>query len=64
MMRRLLVTTVLGAFLVSLGGCVVHTRPARHSSASRAPQCKPSQYWDGKKCRHKGKGHGARKHDD
>ncbi|HSM92237.1 MAG TPA: hypothetical protein VLT47_05065 [Anaeromyxobacteraceae bacterium] len=26
--------------------------------------CKPNQYWDGEKCRHKGKGHGARKHDD
>ncbi len=27
-------------------------------------QCHPSQYWDGERCRHKGKGHGARKHDD
>lgn len=29
-----------------------------------APQCRPSQYWDGERCRHKGRGHGARKHDD
>jgi hypothetical protein len=27
------------------------------------PQCHPSQYWDGTQCRHKGQGHGARKHD-
>lgn len=26
-------------------------------------QCRPNQYWDGDECRHKGKGHGARKHD-
>ncbi len=26
--------------------------------------CRPNQYWDGERCRHKGKGHGARKHDD
>jgi hypothetical protein len=28
------------------------------------PDCHPSQYWDGDQCRHKGKGKGARKHDD
>jgi hypothetical protein len=28
-----------------------------------APQCRPNQYWDGTMCRHKGQGHGARKHD-
>lgn len=27
------------------------------------PQCRPDQYWDGEICRHKGQGHGARKHD-
>lgn len=27
-------------------------------------ECHPSQYWDGDECRHKGKGKGARKHDD
>ncbi len=26
--------------------------------------CHPNQYWDGERCRHKGRGHGARKHDD
>ncbi len=26
--------------------------------------CRHNQYWDGERCRHKGKGHGARKHDD
>ncbi|MCI0572002.1 MAG: hypothetical protein L0Y66_14710 [Myxococcaceae bacterium] len=27
-------------------------------------ECHPSQYWDGERCKHKGKGKGARKHDD
>ena len=38
--------------------------PPPPQSPPAAPQCRPSQYWDGEKCRHKGKGHGARKHDD
>jgi hypothetical protein len=25
--------------------------------------CRPNEYWDGDSCKHKGKGHGARKHD-
>ena len=59
----LLGTTVIA---LSLSGCFVHTRDrghghGRHASKSRG--CHPSQYWDGNKCRHKGKGHGARKHD-
>jgi hypothetical protein len=54
-----------------LGGCLVHTTDGyggggygggRRSSAAR-PACHPSQYWDGSMCRHKGRGHGARKHD-
>jgi len=48
-------------------GCLVvgkHTRSfAAPSSSSSSPSCHPSQYWDGSQCRHKGKGHGARKHD-
>jgi hypothetical protein len=27
-------------------------------------ECRPNQYWDGEECRHKGRGWGARKHDD
>jgi hypothetical protein len=34
------------------------------SSKSAKKECKPSQYWDGETCRHKGQGKGARKHDD
>jgi hypothetical protein len=33
------------------------------SSLKKADGCDPNQYWDGTMCRHKGKGHGARKHD-
>jgi hypothetical protein len=67
-MRRFL----SGALLVTIGslaaGCVVvEKRPARTVVArpvvAAPPACHPSQYWDGNQCRHKGKGHGARKHD-
>jgi hypothetical protein len=62
-------TSILSlAFLIALvslgaGGCVVHTHKNRGSYASKSHGCHPSQYWDGHQCRHKGKGHGARKHD-
>lgn len=46
-----------------LGGCVVHTHRGRSRAAVKSKKCAPSHYWDGHKCRHKGKGHGARKHD-
>ncbi len=40
------------------------SRQAVKSSSSKRKECKPSQYWDGEQCRHKGQGKGARKHDD
>lgn len=69
MIIRSLITAVCAVFL--LNGCLVAksvgaptTGSKRSSLESGASQCKPSQYWDGEKCRHKGKGKGARKHDD
>jgi len=53
----LLVTGALGV------GCVVVEKRTRAVVATPTPSCHPSQYWDGAQCRHKGKGHGARKHD-
>jgi hypothetical protein len=57
----------LAALVLSgaLSGCIVHTRDRGHrrSRVSKSSRCHPSQYWDGHTCRHKGKGHGARKHD-
>jgi hypothetical protein len=66
-MKPLLSATTLGLFLLAASGCVVHRHhPARTSRTVVVHKagCKPSHYWDGYKCRHKGKGHGARKHDD
>ena len=61
-----LVLPVLG--LLSLGGCIVRTPdvlvPVKTKKSNLSSRCEPSQYWDGEKCRHKGKGKGARKHDD
>jgi hypothetical protein len=60
-MKTLLTGTLLLCF--ALSGCVVyrgHDRPMAYKSSVR---CHPSQYWDGAMCRHKGQGHGARKHD-
>jgi hypothetical protein len=55
--------------LFCLGGCIVRTPvvvvPAKtKKSKASSSDCHPSQYWDGEQCRHKGKGKGARKHDD
>ena len=67
-MRRTLSILVIFLFAVALSGCFVTSRPGhghRHSHARHGKRggCHPSQYWDGRQCRHKGKGHGARKHD-
>jgi hypothetical protein len=66
-MRTKLIALVVAAFLApTLGGCIVHTHDRhrhRGHSTVRRPACHPSQYWDGDQCRHKGRGHGARKHD-
>ncbi len=64
-------TTLIGLLaMLVLQACAVRFGPppapgtSRSALSSSSPQCHPSQYWDGEKCRHKGKGHGARKHDD
>jgi hypothetical protein len=64
-MKKLIVTLGLTGLMLSVSGCILHSgRPHghRHSAVSQ-PSCRPNQYWDGNQCRHKGKGHGARKHD-
>lgn len=78
-MKQTVVTLVFSAFLLPSAGCILHThhRPGHHHSSVRSKgkgrhhhhhkkkrRCHPSQRWDGERCRHKGKGHGARKHDD
>lgn len=70
-MKRITPLLMAVAFVVSTSGCAIVAVPKRTSTRSSSaalkssgdPECKPSQYWDGKMCRHKGKGHGARKHD-
>jgi hypothetical protein len=62
-----LLLPVLGLF--SLGGCIVHPPPlivvpVKTKKSNLSANCDNNQYWDGEKCRHKGKGKGARKHDD
>jgi hypothetical protein len=62
-MRKLLPALLLSFSFAGAGsGCIVHAHPpGKHKHAKK---CHPSQYWDGHHCRHRGKGHGARKHDD
>lgn len=64
-----LLATVLS---LGAGGCLFvsdgHYRgSSQHHRVSKGHQrraaCRPSHYWDGQRCRHKGKGRGARKHD-
>ena len=69
MLRSRFISLVLVAiFGTAASGCIIHThghgnRPAKLKKVKKAKKCPPSHYWDGKKCRHKGKGKGARKHD-
>lgn len=69
-MRTFVLVLSAASFLFT--GCVLvhdhgrHYGTHRSELSSREPerQCHPSQYWDGERCVHKGRGHGARKHDD
>ena len=65
-MKQLIACASLALFLTAASGCVVHRYPAstQRVVVVKEKGCHPSQYWDGSKCRHKGKGWGARKHDD
>jgi hypothetical protein len=69
MNRTLVVLSAVCAF--ALSGCVLVKSDRKGTGSSRSglsspgkKDCHPSQYWDGEKCKHKGKGKGARKHDD
>jgi hypothetical protein len=65
-MRLTLSLLVSAMFVLPLGGCLVTSRGHSHGhvrSGGGGGGCHPSQYWDGRQCRHKGRGHGARKHD-
>jgi hypothetical protein len=60
--------SVAAAFVFS--GCVLVKQDRRgpgvvkHELDGKDKRCRPNQYWDGDSCKHKGKGHGARKHDE
>jgi hypothetical protein len=62
---KVLMVLLVGLYLVPVTGCILV--PVRGPGMGRGGggpvQCHPSQYWDGAQCRHKGNGHGARKHD-
>ena len=71
-MTRVLLCSIAASSLL-LSGCIVvkdnrrddGVRSKRSALSSKDKrECHPSQYWDGERCRHKGKGKGARKHDD
>lgn len=60
-MRRVLLVGLLSVGPLFASGCVVVEKTTQ--AIGGRPSCRPSQYWDGNQCRHKGQGHGARKHD-
>lgn len=69
-MRTIRTGLFVAAAAFLFNGCVVVKDKHHHHHHGRSKhalkhhkRCHPSQYWDGHKCRHKGKGHGARKHD-
>jgi len=63
-MNARLLLPLLG--LMTLGGCIVVRTPPRKSATKvvvvKERDCHPSQYWDGERCVHKGKGKGHGKH--
>jgi hypothetical protein len=71
MKKLLLIALLFGGLSISTPGCIVRTHNnSRHGHVHRSRghqpkrvRCARSQYWDGHQCRHKGRGHGARKHD-
>ena len=69
MPRRLATFLIIAAFLgTSASSCILHThghrrQAVRSKKAKKTKKCPPSHYWNGKRCKHKGKGKGARKHD-
>ena len=68
-LKSALLLTAFSATLLLGSGCssrrFVPVGTSRQSvKSSSKKECKPSQYWDGETCRHKGQGKGARKHDD
>jgi hypothetical protein len=72
-----LLAVFLGLLTMVLGGCIVRhrgprhghrhyrSRPVKHRGHHKIKRrsCARSHYWDGRRCRHRGRGHGARKHD-
>jgi len=75
MSPRLWRALAIALIALFFAGCIVHTRdrrPVHHRGHAvkhkkrrkgHRAHCAPSHYWDGSKCRHKGRGRGARKHD-
>jgi len=64
-MAKLIPWLVLACICIQGSACVVTPAHRREKTVVVTERsCHPSQYWDGSQCRHKGKGHGARKHDD
>ena len=48
------------ALAISLGGCLVESRPTR--TVVRERECPPAHHWEGGSCVHNGHGHGHDKH--
>jgi hypothetical protein len=50
------------AISVALSGCLITTSPRHgHKRHKASKRCHPSEYWDGHRCRHKGKAKGHKK---
>ena len=66
-MNARFVLPLLALMSLPLGGCIVLRTPPPRKSATKVVvvkerDCHPSEYWDGDRCVHKGKGHGKGKH--
>jgi hypothetical protein len=69
-MRLILIASLFASTTILSSGCVLQTQErsqaSERSRSGKDDRCRPNQDWDAKqqKCVHRGKGKGARKHDD
>lgn len=57
MILRLGLLASLLALVLMFAGCIVRTPGPVHHRGRAVRSCAPGHYWDGYRCRHRGRGH-------
>ena len=62
MIARFGLLASLLALVLMIAGCIVHTPGRVHHRGSTVRSCAPGYYWDGHRCRHRGRRHHHRRY--